>query len=311
MKKLINTSVRFFRTSRGNDVSCFRCLLVFSSIVLSSQVSGQTSLPPSSTKARVVSLSGALTEIVYALGAQSQLVAVDSTSTFPAATDALPKVGYMRQLSAEGVLAMRPTLLLATSEAGPANVITQLKNAGVKIVLIPSDHSFEELRHKVRAVASALGFIAEGKALEEKLQRDMTAVQLQIHSKTVLKTKPRVLFVLSHNGTPSVSGKGSAADAFIKLAGATNAVQEFEGYKPMTAEALLTAAPDLILTTKQSIDAVGGVEHLLERPGISLTPAGKNRRIVVMEALYMLGFGPRLPEALKEVSTHFFALAKH
>ena len=308
VKKLINSSVRFLGAITGTYVTWFRCLLVFSSIMLSSQVSGQTSFTSSSPKARVVSLSGALTEIVYALGAQSQLVAVDSTSTFPAATDALPKVGYMRQLSAEGILAMRPTLLLATSEAGPANVIAQLKEAGIQLVLIPSDHSFEELRHKVRAVASALGFIAEGKSLEEKLQREMAAVQSQIHSKTAPKAKPRVLFVLSHNGTPSVSGTGTAADAFIKLAGARNAAETFKGYKPMTAEALLNAAPELILTTKQSVDALGGIDRLLERPGISLTSAGKNRRILVMEALYMLGFGPRLPEAVKQAWTTFSAV---
>lgn len=312
LKNLMNIRVKLFLNIFNVGAQGLKFLLTATALVLTHQAIAQTgpaaSPSPATTAAavapRVVSLSGALTEIVYALNAQSQLVAVDTTSVYPPATNALPKVGYMRQLSAEGVLAMRPTLVLATSEAGPPNVITQIKNAGVQVIVVSSDHSFEELRNKVRSVAAALGLLTQGKALEEQLSREMTAVQSQIQSQAA-KAKPRVLFVLSHNGTPSVSGQGTAADAFIKLAGASNAVQGFEGYKPMTAEALLNAAPEVILTTQQGIDAIGGIDRLFERPGMSLTPAGKKRRIVVMDALYMLGFGPRLAQAVREAWLKF------
>lgn len=283
LKNLMNIRVKLFLNIFNVGAQGLKFLLTASALVLTHQAIAQTgpaaSPSPATTAAavapRVVSLSGALTEIVYALNAQSQLVAVDTTTLYPPATNALPKVGYMRQLSRRG--RTRDAAHSSTGDLGsrPANVITQIKNAGVQVIVVSSDHSFEELRNKVRSVAAALGLLTQGKALEEQLSREMTAVQSQIQSQAA-KAKPRVLFVLSHNGTPSVSGQGTAADAFIKLAGASNAVQGFEGYKPMTAEALLNAAPEVILTTQQGIDAIGGIDRLFERPGMSLTPAEKN-----------------------------------
>ena len=256
---------------------------------------GQTALK----ELRIVSVGGALTEIVYLLGAEKQLIAVDTTSLFPAATTQLPKVGYMRQLSAEGVLSMRPTVLLATSDAGPPNVIAQLKEAKVNLELIRDDHSFADVRAKVRAVAKAIGRDNEGAALEARLTQEMDAAQATVAK---MSSKPRVLFILSHTGTAQVAGESTAADAFIKLVGGVNVMSGFKGYKPLTVEAAVAAQPDVVLTTSQGLTAIGGAEKLLAQPGLALTPAGTAKRVVAMEAMYLLGFGPRLPQAVREAA---------
>jgi iron complex transport system substrate-binding protein len=249
--------------------------------------------------ARVVSVGGSLTEIVYALGAEKQLVAVDTTSLYPEAALRLPKVGYARQLSSEGVLALRPTLIIATNEAGPPNALEQIRAAGVKIESTSAEHSFDELRNKVKIVATALGQVEAGRALDAKLAGDMAEVTHWIASQP---SRPRVLFILSHSGAAQVSGEGTAADAMIKLAGGVNAISGFRGYKPLTAEAAIGANPDVILATTQGIGAVGGVDKLLAQPGLGLTTAGKARRVIDMEALYLLGFGPRLPQAVRDLA---------
>jgi iron complex transport system substrate-binding protein len=246
-----------------------------------------------------VSIGGALTEIVYALGAQSQLVAVDTTSLHPKEALLLPKVGYMRQLSAEGVLSMRPSVVLATAEAGPPNVIAQLKSANVNLQIASAEHSAAELQNKVNMVATALGKPEEGKLLAQRLAREMQDVQTWVAQQ---KDAPRVLFLLAHSGTPQVSGEGTAADALIRLAGGMNVMAGLKGYKPMTAEAMVAAAPEVILISQQGLEAMGGVDKLLANAGLALTPAGKNRRVIAMEALYMLGFGPRLPQAVRDLA---------
>ena len=257
--------------------------------------------PAVAAEQRVVAVGGALTEIVYALGGEKHLVAVDTTSIYPAAALALPKVGYMRALSSEGVLSMRPSVVLATSEAGPAQAISQLRSAGVRIELVSANHSFEELRNKVKVVAYALGLESEGNKLDESLRREWTAALAAAQSASA--RKPRVLFILSH--TPSntmVSGQGTAADAVIRYAGGTNAMQGFTGYKPLSAEAVIGAAPDFILITREGLDAIGGPDKLWEKPGLALTPAAKTKRYAAPDALYLLGFGPRLPQAVRELA---------
>ncbi len=249
---------------------------------------------------RVVAVGGAVTEIVYALGAGERLVAVDSTSVHPADARTLPQVGYMRSLSAEGVLGMRPDLILATSEAGPAAVLAQLRTAGAPLITVPSDHSIETLRTRVRTVAKALGLETRGAKLEQELVAQWQATREHVAR---LGGRPKVLFLLAHTGnTAMVAGSGTAAEAMIRYAGAQNAITGFEGYKPLTAEAALTAAPDVILITTEGLENMGGREGLLKRPGLSLTPAGKAGRVVDLDALYLLGFGPRLPQAVGELA---------
>ncbi|HSI57493.1 MAG TPA: ABC transporter substrate-binding protein [Ideonella sp.] len=248
---------------------------------------------------RIVCIGGALTETVYALGAQGLLVGVDTTSLYPAAARALPSVGYARALSAEGVLSLAPTLIVASDEAGPPAVLRQLEAAKVPLKRLPLDHRFEGLVARTSELAALLDRAEAGKALSTQLQREWQATTAQVATLAAKARPPRVLFVLSHSMSQiRVAGADTAADSMIRLAGGANALTGFDGYKPLNAEAAIAAAPDFILATDQGLEAAGGAAGLLKAPGLAMTPAGRAQRVVSLEALWLLGFGPRLPSAV-------------
>lgn len=257
---------------------------------------------------RLVTVGGGITEVVYALGAQDQLVGTDTTSSYPSAAQATPKVGYMRQLSAEGVLALRPSALVAGADAGPPVVLDQLRSAGVRVALVQADHSWGEVQRKVAAVGRTSGLVRQAAELQAELDAQWAAARSQV--KKALQRRagnavPRVLFVLSHTGTPLVSGEATAAHAMMGFIGARNAMQGFNGYRPMTAEAMAAAAPDVILITNEGLQAVGGAEKFWQRPELALTPAYRRREqagaLVHLDALALLGFGPRLPQVVQQL----------
>jgi iron complex transport system substrate-binding protein len=252
---------------------------------------------------RLITVGGGITEVVYALGAQDQLVGTDTTSLYPAAAQATPKVGYMRQLSAEGLLSLRPDALIASTDAGPPVVIDQLRSAGVRVELVVSDHSWDEVRRKIAAVGRASGREAAARELQARLEARWQAATARVQ--TAKGPGPKVLFVLAHSGSPQVSGEKTAADALIRFIGARNALGGFQGYRPMTAEAMAQAAPDVILTTTQGIAAIGGEATFWQRPELALTPAFQRRTaartLVHLDALELLGFGPRLPDVVERL----------
>lgn len=266
---------------------------------------GRAATPaPSTTQPRVISLGGSITEIVFRLGAGPALVATDTTSLFPEQARTLPKVGYPRALSAEGVLSLRPALVLAGPEAGPAAAIAQLQAAGVKLVRAETGHSFASLLATVRLIGDALDRRSESERLAESLQQHWLAARAQIDAGLQAGgRRVRTLFVLSHTtSSVQVAGARTAAQAVIELAGGVNAMSGFDGYRPLSAEAVIAAAPEVILTSAQGIEALGGPQALLARPGLSLTPAGRAKRVVAFDALYLLGFGPRLPQVVAELA---------
>ncbi|QTD44346.1 heme/hemin ABC transporter substrate-binding protein [Ottowia testudinis] len=248
-------------------------------------------------KRRIVSIGGALTEIAYALGAGSELAGVDSTSLYPAAATRLPGVGYARALSSEGILALAPTLVVATEEAGPPSVIRQIQAAGVPIEVLAAHHRFEGMLSRVTRMGELLGRRLDAQQLTQRLQADWQAARQPVLARK--EEGPQVLFVLSHSPNQvMVGGKGTAAEAMLVQAGARNAVQAFSGFKPLTPEAVVAVQPDAVLFTQQGLEAIGGIEGALKLPGLLQTPAGQKRRIVAHEALFLLGFGPRMPQAL-------------
>lgn len=258
---------------------------------------------------RLITVGGGITEVVYALGAQDQLVGTDTTSLYPAAALATPKVGYMRQLSAEGLLSLRPDAVIAQGDAGPPVVLDQLRSAGVKVDLLPITHDWAEVRGKVWAVGRAA---AKERAAQELLATlDAQWEQTQQRVKAHQGTPPRVLFVLAHSGSPMVAGEATAANALIGFTGARNALSGFKGYRPMTAEAMAAAAPDVVLTTTQGIEAIGGEATFWRRPEVQLTPAWQRRdsgrALVHLDALELLGFGPRMPRVVGELHQRLVA----
>ena len=246
---------------------------------------------------RIVSIGGPVTEIVYALGAGAEVVGVDTSSTYPEAATQLPQVGYQRRLSAEGVLSLQPDVVLATSDAGPPVALEHLR-AAVEVVEIPAVYTVAGAEAKIRLIAETLGRKDQGEQLVETLRRDLAAAAMR-----QTRSQPRVLFLYARGlGTLYVSGTGTAADAMIRLAGGVNAVTEYEDFKPFTPEAVVAAAPDVLLMLARGLDSLGGVEGLLKLPGIALTEAARQRRIVAMDDLYLSSFGPRLGAAVKDLT---------
>ena len=249
---------------------------------------------------RVISVGGAITEVVFALGAQDRLIAVDSTSQYPREAQDLPDVGYMRQLATEPILALAPSLVLVEEDAGPPEVLDQLRAANVDLVVVADDPSPQGVLAKIEAVASALGLEAQGREIAARLQTEFARLEDAI---APAATRPRVLFLLSiGDGAPLAAGVGTSAAGIIALAGGENAIDGFEGYKPLTPEAAATAAPDVLLVTTRTLEALGGPQAVLARPEIAATKAGRDGRLVALDGLLLLGFGPRTPEAIRALA---------
>ncbi|WP_208433890.1 heme/hemin ABC transporter substrate-binding protein [Bartonella taylorii] len=251
-----------------------------------------------SENARIVSIGGSLTEIVYALGAQDQLVARDSTSVYPQAALKLPVLGYMRALSPEGVLSLAPEGILLVEGSGPPSTIDILKKTSIPLVIIPENYSRENVIEKIRLVGKAIHREAQAAELIKKISRDF----LDNDALLAKVTKPkRVLFVFSiQNGRVMASGTDTAADGMIKLSGGINAITDYKGYKLLNSEALLKSNPDVILLVKHGKRSTS-LEKILAIPAVQATNAAKNHAIKQMDAMYFLGFGPRTADASREL----------
>ncbi len=256
---------------------------------------------------RIVSVGGALTEIVYALEAQGELVGVDTTSLYPAVAQQLPQVGYARTLSAEGVLSLAPTQLIATEEAGPQTVLRQVRDAGVPVAVLNANNRFEGLLERVKQVGQITGRPDPAARLAQSLQQQWSGALAKVRQRQ--HAPVRVLFILAHAPNQvMVGGRETGADAMLAYAGAVNVMGGqggFAGYKPLTPEAVIAARPDVVLVTDQGLKASGGVDGILKLPGLAQTPAGRQHRIVSQEAMLLLGFGPRMPQALAELDAAF------
>ena len=254
-------------------------------------------LPAMADEARVVSLGGSVTEIVVALGAAESLVARDTTSNYPQSVTALPDVGYIRALSPEGVLSVQPTLILTEDDAGPPEALDVLRAAGVPLVMMPGDPSPEGVIAKITAVADALNLPDEGAKLAAEVAAGFDAARAEAATVT---TPKRVLFILSlQGGRVMAGGAGTEAESIIALAGGVNAASGFAGYKPMTDEAVLAAAPDVILMMDREGDMAIANADVLSQPALAASPAAASGAIIRMDGMLLLGFGPRTPKAVR------------
>lgn len=249
---------------------------------------------------RIVAIGGSVTEIVYALGEEARLVGRDSTSVYPPEALKLPDTGYIRALSPEGVLSLNPDLILTLDGAGPPPALEALKAAGVRTVTIPEGFDRNAIIDKITAVGAALGAEDKAEALAGKVQ---AALDKAVALSAEQGRKARVLFVLSaREGRLMASGSKTQADGIIRMAGAENVLADIEGFKPVSDEAVIAAAPDVILMMTGTGDHAASNETVLALPAIAETPAGKAKRIVRMDGMYLLGFGPRTADAI--VSLH-------
>ena len=249
---------------------------------------------------RIVSVGSSITEIIYDLGAEKLLVGVDTTSLYPEAARMLPQVGYMRALSAEGVLSLKPTLIIATTAAGPAGALDQLKATGIEIMILPDKYDYDSVVTKIAAIGKVTGKVAEADAM---IARGREAMKSLAGRLATAKSHPRVLFLLSMSGgAPQAAGRDTAAAGIIKLAGGINAVDGYSGYRPLTPESVIASKADYVLVTRQTVQAMGGRQAILDQPSLNRTPAGKAGKIIEFDTLLLLGFGPRTPEAATELA---------
>lgn len=246
---------------------------------------------------RLVALGGDIAETVVALGAGERLIARDDTSLYPDSVATLPSVGYLRRLSAESVLSLRPDRVLTSRYAGPDEVLQQLAAVGVTVDRIAAPSSLAAIPDKVREVAAVLGREAQGRMLVAELQEALDRLG-------ALPPLPdaRAMFILNHSGTtPLVAGKGTAAATAMAAVGLHNAFEVMTGYRPVSGEALVRHGPEIVLISRHGLDAMGGEAALWQLPGLAMTPAGRDRRLIVIDDQALLGFGPRTPGLLLEL----------
>jgi len=244
---------------------------------------------------KLVSIGGDVTEIVYALGAGNELVARDSTSLRPKAVLALPDVGYMRQLNTEGILSLHPSMVLSSELAEPSLVLQQLSQNGVKVVRVPGTPSITTVPEKIEVIAGALNRQAEGEKLIATYRSQLSTIR---HDALPVK----MLFVMSHGGMSSMAaGQNTAADAMITSVGAKNAMQGFSRYRPLSQEGVIASAPDILLLTADGVKTLGGLDQVWRLPGVAMTPAGKNKRVLVLDDMSLLGFGLQTPAVMAQL----------
>lgn len=254
---------------------------------------------------RLVTVGGAVTEIVFDLGLGDRVIARDTTSYFPEAVAKLPDIGYMRALSPEGVLSVNPSAILMIEGSGPKETLDVLAKASVPLVTVPEGYDRDAIVNKILTVGKALDAEAKARELADKVAADIDAAVAEA-AKVPEEKRKRVLFVLTvQNGKIMAAGSQTAADGILKLAGAVNATGGFHGYKPLNDEAVIEARPDVILMMTQGGPSVGD-DEIFANPAIALTPAGKDRKIVRMSSLTLLGFGPRTAEAIRELSKSLY-----
>ena len=257
---------------------------------------------------RWVSAGGALSEWVCALGGESKLVGVDTTSQHPASLKALPSIGYQRQLSAEGILSLRPELLIGTEEMGPPPVLTQIRNAGVKVELFSAQPDLPTLQGNLQHLGKLLGAEDQAAQAYQQYQAQLDQQKIRVTKAQLTQPSPGVLMLLGHaGGKPLVAGKDTAADWLLRQAGGHN-LATHSGYKPFSVESLVSLDPEVLVFSDRVLTGdAARIALFKENPMLSSTRAAKDGRVMELDPTLLVGgLGPRLPDSLKKLSDGFF-----
>ncbi|WDF54254.1 heme/hemin ABC transporter substrate-binding protein [Mucilaginibacter sp. KACC 22063] len=247
---------------------------------------------------KIVSVNGTVSEILAGIGMESNIIGTDITSNYPASLKSKPKVGHNRNLSAEGILTLQPDVVTGLSSELKPELVSQLKSAGIKLVLFTQIYSADGTRKLIKEVAAAFGRPQKADPLIKQLNSDLAAA-----AKVKKVGKPKVLFIYARGtGTMMVAGEGTQMQQIIEMAGGINAVTGFKDFKPLTPEALVAANPDVILLFSSGMDSLGGAMGLLNVQGVAQTNAGKNKRFITMDGELVSSFGPRLGLAVGELA---------
>ena len=256
---------------------------------------------PAMDASRIVSAGGSVTEIIYALGAESRLVAVDTTSNFPFGSG----LAFCRLCAGaleRGHVVTRPTLILGEDDMGPPEVLSQLSSLGIELAVVPERWHGQGVLEKVRCIASIVGVDKSDRdALIEKLQNHMDDLSIQ---RSRIDKPIRVALLLAlRDGVPTAAGSETSGHGVLEMAGLTNVFADFEGWKPIAPEAMISRNPELIFITERSAKAAGGIEAVIADPIIELTDAGSSGNVFAVDGMALLGFGPRTITTALQIST--------
>lgn len=266
----------------------------------------QPSSDPAETldTSRIVALNGDLAEVVWALGLGEQVVATDLSATYPPDAANAPKVGYQRTLTTEGILTFEPTLVLGNTDAGPPEVIDQLRDAGIPVTILDYGSDLSAVGSKIRQVGDALGVPKEAEELATATEKELADAIAMAEPYT--DEPSGILLYFRGADIQLIGGTGAGLDSIFAAIGVRDVASEagIEQTVPLTPEALIELEPDVIVATTNGVESVGGIDELLKIPGISETPAGQAKRILAYDDQQLLGFGPRLPTLLTKLIEH-------
>ena len=257
---------------------------------------------------RWVSAGGALSEWISALGGESKLVGVDTTSQHPESLKALPSIGYQRQLSAEGILSLRPQILVGTEETGPPPVLSQVRSAGVQVELFSAQPDLPTLQGNLQRLGKLLGADDQASQVFQAYQQQLDQQKIRVTRAQLKGKSPGVLLLLGHaGGKPLIAGKNTAADWLLQQAGGHN-LATHTGYKPFSVESLVSLNPEVLVFADRALTGDAARAALFkENPILSSTRAAKDGRVMELDPTLLVGgLGPRLPDAMKKLSDAFY-----
>lgn len=261
---------------------------------------------------RWVSAGGALSEWISALGGERQLVGVDTTSQHPESLKSLPSIGYQRQLSAEGILSLRPDVLIGTEEMGPPPVLAQVRKAGVRVELFSSKAELDAVDDNLQRLGSLLGAEQKAAELTAGYHQQLGALQARVKKAQASQKAPGVVLLVGHAGAkPLIAGLGTSGDWLLRQAGARN-LADHPGYKNFSVEALAALDPDVLVLSDRSLDGEQALQALLkENPALAASRAVREKRLVALDPTLLVGgLGPRLPVTLNALAEAFYPVVK-
>ena len=259
---------------------------------------------PIAPNPRIVAMGATVTETLYALGLGDRVVGSDISSKYPNDVLEKPRLGYFRQASAEGIISLNPTIVVSTLEFGPPTVIEQLRSAGVDVLILDDALTWDEAVARIELLGRAFGQLDRAESVVSTMRADRAAAVAMRPVAT-----PRVLFVYARGlGAVYVAGLATVADFLIEDAGGTNAATDFVDFRQLTPEAIVEAAPDVILLQHSGLESLGGTEGLFRLPGIAQTPAARNGAVVTLDGALLVGLGPRAGLGIQQLARKLAAI---
>jgi len=287
-------------------VGCLVYTFLFPQVSFGSNIDNKSGCAVAPDPSSIVVAGGSITEILFLLGEEDRIAAVDRTSNYPAQAANFPVIGYVRALSAEGVLSLAPSLVLGEDDMGPLEVMSQLESTGISIRRIPEKYSATGIVDKIICVAEVLGYSKSDRTQIRQRFVDQVEEIARFRDKVVERQRPKVAVIMAlRDGVPFAAGDNTSADGILEMAGGENVFSGFQGWKPVSLELMVGANPSIIVMPERGLRTSGGREAVLSHPSVRVTAAGKNDGLIVVDGMTLLGFGPRTLQASIDLSSEF------